>query len=279
MVRFDLPPEDQPSSAQHDYPLPILEETTAVQVLQSALKRKPNRAEPFTPQDAKEASSSGKPFFPFASQPEARLGGAYFTMSLAGLARLWQNEEMPDFINSLQNLLKLGGGDTTKEHEKDALKSVSQAVQQLNISFGDMPAPCVSKDGLPMTEVLSYVTKEDMMAASVNPALMTHHATTTMPCVQLHVGTNEQGTGPAVVRSACLDTGCNLNLISRRAMESDIHLFGDDVTLHKIKPFTIQFADGRSTTDSHYAIEKAQVVLGTCSYEVNFIVMENLTTD
>lgn len=130
-----------------------------------------------------------------------------------------------------------------------------------------------------MTEVLSYVTKEDMMAASVNPALMTHHATTTMPCVQLHVGTNEQGTGPAVVRSACLDTGCNLNLISRRAMESDIHLFGDDVTLHKIKPFTIQFADGRSTTDSHYAIEKAQVVLGTCSYEVNFIVMENLTTD
>jgi hypothetical protein len=248
------------------------------QLNQVGAKRRPNKAEPFRPEERMPLPNPGNPFIPFANHPEAKLGSACFTISLAGLALLWKNKCMPGFIQSLGDVLNLGGEERAEE-EMQAVRNVAAAARQLQSSVFPEIQPALLNEGLPMVQTESNLNMHELLAAATTPAQIVPHATATMPCVQFGFNLEHIHNAPNIVRTAHLDTGCNINLVSLRAMLRDKNWYGPNTVIHKVKPFNIQFADGRTTSSAHAVAQNARITIGPATYEVNFIVMENLSTE
>lgn len=79
-------------------------------------------------------------------------------------------------------------------------------------------------------------------------------------------------------RVGAFDTGCNVNLMSKKAFLRDKHLFAKAV-VKDIKPFRVNLADGRSKTVTMKVVAELKIVIGKSFYLVTFLVVDELTTD
>lgn len=157
------------------------------------------------------------------------------------------------------------------------MQNVTAAARKLHASV--FPTACnldgATNCGEQETTSISPVAEQVNipLAAAMTPGKFITHATASMPALELSfIGSTE-------VRKAHLDTGCNINLVSTKAFLRDKHLYGDKCSVNKVQPFVIKFADGRTTSASHVAVDSACVVIGDAAYEVDLIVMDNLSTD
>jgi hypothetical protein len=84
---------------------------------------------------------------------------------------------------------------------------------------------------------------------------------------------------PDVLRSAYFDTGCNVNLMSSRALKRDAHMLGPEAQILKVKPFNINMADGKSRTVTFTAVQRAKLVIRRGWYHASFLVVDDLAAD
>jgi hypothetical protein len=100
-----------------------------------------------------------------------------------------------------------------------------------------------------------------------------------MPTVPFNLTDKSGKVRTTEIRQAHLDTGCNVNLISRKAFQRDGHLLGPDMAVHNIKPFTVQLADGKSESVTLQVAQNACLAIGKAFYPLSFLIVENLTVD
>jgi hypothetical protein len=124
----------------------------------------------------------------------------------------------------------------------------------------------------PLAEPL---TKGYLAAAVAQVDLISQH-TATVPYFTWAF--KAPGTPPAS-RTASLDTGCNVNLISHRAFARDFALMGPRAKTHTIKPFRVGLADGKASTHTCTAVQNAEFVLGDAAYDASFLVIRDLAQD
>jgi hypothetical protein len=121
----------------------------------------------------------------------------------------------------------------------------------------------------PLTEPL---TKGYLEAAIAQVSVISQH-TATMPSCTWSFRTPGK---PLVSRTASLDTGCNVNLMSHRAFVRDFGLMGPRVRRFSIKPFTVGLADGKASTHTCTAVQDAEFILGDAVYDASFLVIRDL---
>ena len=102
-------------------------------------------------------------------------------------------------------------------------------------------------------------------------------ATASMPAVQFKF-LSENGNSPISdsQRTAMLDTGCNVNLISVEAVQRDWRLFGAQAKLQQVRPFHVRLADGKTQANTVQILRDVKIVLGHAWYSATFLVVEKL---
>jgi hypothetical protein len=241
-------------------------------------RNRPHNAEPYRKEDNHDYRQDGSFYLPAHARPEVRLAGAVFTSSLAGLVMLWKNPNTPNLISALAKMLNMKDPEVI-QGAKEAVQSVAVAAKQLQASIspeaGYVGFPYRKFTPTPMEMICPHAIGENYapVIGAVELANKIFHKTASMPAFQFSFleSTDE--------RIGHLDTGCNINIVSYKAMMRDKGKYGENCKISKVRPFTVQFADGRTTSAAFYAVEEAIVVVGAAKYEVDFIVMENLSTE
>eukprot|EP00884_Botryococcus_braunii_P009959 jgi/Botrbrau1/18965/Bobra.0100s0002.1 len=123
------------------------------------------------------------------------------------------------------------------------------------------------------------ITQQSYLQAALAKVPSLFIPAASMPTVGFQLMDKSGAVMPNAFRAAYLDTGCNVNLMSRRAFARDGGCMGSEAVLHKIKPFHIQLAHGKSGTITVESISKARIVIGKAFYTMDFLIVENLTTD
>jgi hypothetical protein len=241
-------------------------------------RNRPHNAEPYRKEDREDYQQNGKFYLPAHARPEVRLAGAVFTSSLAGLVMLWKNPNTPALINALAKILNMTDQEVI-EGAKEAVQSVAVAAKQLQSSIspeaGYVGYPYRKYKPTAMEMICTHAIDENYtpVVGVTSPEDKIIHKTASMPAFAFSF------LGRPDERIGHLDTGCNINIVSYRAMARDRSSYGEKCKISKVRPFTVQFADGRTTSAAYYAVEDAVVVVGAAKYEVDFVVMENLSTE
>jgi hypothetical protein len=114
-------------------------------------------------------------------------------------------------------------------------------------------------------------------AAAKSPTIA--FPTASMPTVNFNLVDTSGNVLEAETRKAFLDTGCNVNLVSKRAFQANSKSFGPDVKVYNIKPFNVYLADGKSETTTYQVVLNACITIGKAFYPLSFLVVENCTVD
>jgi hypothetical protein len=101
--------------------------------------------------------------------------------------------------------------------------------------------------------------------------------TASMPTVEFRL-TDKKGTVLNETREMYLDTGNNVNLISRKALNRDFAKLGPEAVVYKIRPFTVSLADGKSHAITIQLVDNAWLAIGPAFYHVFFLIVD-LTQD
>lgn len=83
-----------------------------------------------------------------------------------------------------------------------------------------------------------------LQAANVDSSTL-EHPTASMPSTPITFLGSDDKPGFNEKRQAYLDTGCNCNLMSRRAVERDLKFLGPNAIVKNIKPFSVSVAVGQ----------------------------------
>jgi hypothetical protein len=124
----------------------------------------------------------------------------------------------------------------------------------------------------PLAEPL---TKGYLEAAVAQVSVISQH-TASMPSCTWSFRTPGE---PLTSRTASLDTGCNVNLMSYRAFVRDFGLMGPRAKTYSIKPFRVGLADGKASTHTCTAVQNAEFILVDAVYDASFLVIRDLAQD
>jgi hypothetical protein len=102
--------------------------------------------------------------------------------------------------------------------------------------------------------------------------------TASMPTVEFKL-TDKKGNVLKETRDMHLDTGCNVNLISRKAFNTDFAKLGPDVVVYRIRPFIVSLADGKSHAVTMQLVDNAWLAIGQAFYPVFSLIVDHLTQD
>jgi hypothetical protein len=242
-------------------------------------RNRPRNAEPFRREDEEEKQQGGKYYLPMYARPEIKLAGAVFSTTLAGLVVMWRNPNMTALVDALGKVIDLKDSRVIEE-AREAIQSVAVAAKQLQTSafpgVGNVGcSDTIVKRCEGMDMICPQAIEEDYapFLGAITPQSLIKHGTATMPALSFTFENHKEE------RIAHLDTGCNISIVSTRAMLRDRNMYGDACRISRVRPFTIQFADGRTTSAAHLAVQDAMVIIGKCKYQVDLIVMENLSTE
>jgi hypothetical protein len=224
------------------------------------------------------------------------------SLSLGQLAGLAQNPHFPPLADALQNLLV-----SDSSSAEPALLAISAAVDKTGQTLGvamstnksvDSPNTTVEVSPTAANAQASVALASDKsssaflhsptvtfpvpeatayMAATKANSQLLHQATATMPKVDMGFYNPELGNQVKPI-SAALDSGCNICMISEKALARDWSQITRFATVHDLKPFTIQMADQTITTTQR-AVQGARIVIGNAYYEVDFLVAPTLAHD
>lgn len=267
-------------------------------------QHRPPNAEPYRQMDNVQRVPPPVPYF---HKPESRIGSATFTISFAGLSHLFDNPHFANFMSALKTLLQ----NPHTHEDRDALGNLARALSDVAAEL-NVPLACLldlqSSGGgrvhtnhaaepsnaiLPQLEnLISIFTPALQVADQTQQALQVPfidaaiaqvatvtQPTASMPAFKYGVMSKQGKLLPNVTRVAYFDTGCNVNLMSRRALERDIDFLGPDAKVVNIKPFNVNLADGKTQTLTITAVQDVRMVIGKGWYLASFLVVDNLATD
>jgi hypothetical protein len=103
-----------------------------------------------------------------------------------------------------------------------------------------------------------------------------HSPSASMPMIRMGL-MNPNTVTQTTDLSAALDTGCNICVMSEKALYRDrSRLEKSGAQIRELKPFEVQMADARKATSSQMVVG-VNIVLGDAYYKVNFLVAPSLT--
>jgi hypothetical protein len=291
----------------HHHDVPNMVEVAAARAAppQHTGNRRPRGAEPHLPQeDTPQASSRVRAPVPYGPSAEDRFASAMISLSLGHIASLTQNPKFLPLMEKLQDFLS-----SDPSSAGPALLAISLAVDKISETLGvpsantervvrnpnETPAEVFSVNEhaqaiaasaaepscsvllhsptvtFPSTEATAYAA-----AANASPQLL-HQATATMPKVEMGFY-NPDLRVQVKGLSAALDSGCNICMVSEKALKRDWAALTRYGTVHDLKPFTIQMAD-QTITSTQKAVQGARIVIGSAWYEVDLLVAPTLAHD
>lgn len=239
------------------------------------------------------------------------------TFTIAGLVQLMKNPKIAEFANVCEALFSSSNdGKQAIANLASALTSVAQEVDvPLHFDIGSSssnvkgeghacnvrttPDRTTPDSSIPNSDVGEIDDQSDAVtvcsptleepiaeeleqsyanAAAAKVEVVIQH-TATMPTFRF--GFIKQSGEPLYPnsRTAHLDTGCNCNLMSKRALVRDKRFLGPSARIIKIRPFKVGLADGKAHTLTCLAVQDVSMLIRDAKYRANFLVVENLAQD
>jgi hypothetical protein len=143
------------------------------------------------------------------------------------------------------------------------------------VAMGTAPISLISptlEEPLPLEQMNGY------LEAAMAQVDTIEQQTASMPAFQLGLS-NPEGKPRLLTRTALLDTGKNINLMSEKAFQRDSNFLGPNVKFHKIRPFKVGLADSKASTQTRIAVQNASIFIKDAVYEICFLVMDDLAHD
>jgi hypothetical protein len=281
----------------------------------AAQQRRPRGAEPFRQQDRDDIIQRPVPPPGYFHQPQHRIGSASFSMTISQLVTLYRNPDLPNFLTASEALFNHKGDDSQALHsltqavvnaaaelqtpshanlhyaeggETDCVNALTTATNSENSN--ELRASMMRTEDIGTVPIFTLLTPSMTISDSTpqhmqQPYLQAALAkvpTFTMPTASMpnfkfqFLDTSHK---PSINRIAFLDTGCNVNLMSEKTLQRDMHFFGPKAKVKQIKPFNVCLADGKSQSMTLKAVTDVQIVIGKVWYPASFLIVSNLATD
>ena len=265
--------------------------------------RRPRQAEPYLSQDRQGTNLPAiRPPHPYGGTAEDRMAAAMVTLTLAQLVQLSSN---PHFMQLMESFKVFMQTDTSQAEPaihvvQDAFNKVAEtytgpsasSVQTVpvtpptQLSEPDQPT---LQDSLPKPDApslhspsVTYPVADNtsegtyLNAATLKPQVL-YQATASMPVIQAGFY-NPDTTVQFLDTTMCLDTGCNVCIMSDKALARDWDSLTRFGKVYNLKAFNVQLAD-ESVSTTQKGIQGVQLVIGSARYEVDFLVAPALAHD
>lgn len=113
-------------------------------------------------------------------------------------------------------------------------------------------------------------------AAMVKPKVV-YQSTASMPTIQAAFYNPDSKVQVSDV-TLSLDTGCNVCIMSEKALARDWDSITKYGVVHNLKPFSVQLAD-ESVSNTHKGVQGVKFVIGQAIYDIDFLVAPSLAHD